>query len=707
MNNISTSGPCIASHGRELNPLTSPPLPSQAPTSAASVHAVKSTADGTSFTSIDQIADNAIDAALALDWPAALPSTQPVLQLVKTPYHHMSTYSDDILPPDQWRMVSTPSRPSIHTPSTSTLSAASAVWSTAAEPPSTSHFKPPRVLDLFCGGGGSSLGFAAASFNIAAGVDNNADALNCFHANHPAARHLRLDLYNMDAALRALRPLPRFDLITISSPCTPFSTAGRLDPADPRIQLTFNGLKIAVALCPRAIVFENVPHLLQHNGGATWRTCLKILKDAGYHVQFRDDIDSQHFIPQRRRRLLLVATETDPGTSLDFDSAARQLLSRPVVTLADTFPHWKGRFYFHQNRGSGGKCLYALDDVSPPLRCNCGTIPRTAPKVSPLDAGPFSQRVVPTLPELAQIAGWPTHASLPPQRTKAGRILGNAVSPPVSEWLGGLILPYLRGQPPSVDHLVAQLDALQCSTDDSDALSNSAVCPPCDASLPAAHTPASADVLRLLRFQELRQPGAFSAPVSGTTDPQQLSMDAAVRDPEVHSDVAMHVAQLQRRERKRLALAMRTKITTDGTLRSLKDPIWSSPPTDAPPSSGNPAAMFAARPYDRKMEPETPTHPCAVSQRWRHWRAAHMLHCVRCQRYSTQRHNSPVPLAAIKTAIMNDDSPPSDSFTPDPQCYQAGMVEDVRVGFNPPFDPAPPDSKEIKNGSTCWDEWPM
>ena len=85
MNNISTSGPCIASHGRELNPLTSPPLPSQAPTSAASVHAVKSTAGGTSFTSIDQIADNAIDAALALDWPAALPSTQPVLQLVKTP----------------------------------------------------------------------------------------------------------------------------------------------------------------------------------------------------------------------------------------------------------------------------------------------------------------------------------------------------------------------------------------------------------------------------------------------------------------------------------------------------------------------------------------------------------------------------------------------------------------------------------------------
>ena len=53
-------------------------------------------------------------------------------------------------------------------------------------------------------------------------------------------------------------------MITVSSPCTPFSTAGRRDdPSDPRIQLTFNGLLMAVALSPAAIVLENVPSLLQ------------------------------------------------------------------------------------------------------------------------------------------------------------------------------------------------------------------------------------------------------------------------------------------------------------------------------------------------------------------------------------------------------------------------------------------------------------
>ena len=134
-----------------------------------------------------------------------------------------------------------------------------------------------------------------------------------------------------------------------------------------------------------------------------------------------------------------------------------------------------------------------------------------------------------------------------------------------------------------------------------------------------------------LNAADAAQPGAHAPPIVGTIDAQQLQMDAAVPDPDTHSDISVHVAQLQRRERARLALQMRTKILADGTLRGLRDPIWSAPPVGAPPSSGNPAAMFGARPWKRQDASGQPTHPCTVSQRWRNWRAGHMLHCVRCQ----------------------------------------------------------------------------
>ena len=42
-----------------------------------------------------------------------------------------------------------------------------------------------KVVDLFCGAGGSTLGFKMAGFKVVLAVDINEVALNSYNANHP------------------------------------------------------------------------------------------------------------------------------------------------------------------------------------------------------------------------------------------------------------------------------------------------------------------------------------------------------------------------------------------------------------------------------------------------------------------------------------------------------------------------------------------
>ena len=637
--------------------------------------------------------------------------------------------------------------------------------------------RAPRALDVCCGGGGMSHGLTAAGFNVVAGIDFEQDALEVFARGHPDALPIRGDLYMPELLLPGLRRLGLLDLVTVSSPCQPFSYAGRHDPKDKRIQITFNGLRLATELRPRCILFENVPPFAKHNEGKTLRKAVKILTDAGYEVTHHDAVDSTSFVPQRRRRFILIAFRKGEGVLPDLQGAVARLAEKPIVTLRDTFPHWpKDACYFHQNRGTGKKCIYSLDDVSPPLRKNCGTITRTY-RATPGngDAGKFEDCRTPTIRELGAIAGWPPDAYLPKIRTKVGRVLGNCVVAPVGKFLGELIIGGLRKDAP--EHAVAPASH-RSSVLRADAPEWK--CPPCPPSPPPAvtsqkdgptirwsdptvrwkggkgrctghrtsrsripggikegHRYEAAEIGRvarreakhrarerqrrarerpavaprrplpsaqdLLRAADMAAPGARDSPLPGSTDPEVLRMDAAVRDPEVHR-VAMHAAQLRRRERKRLTLLLRERIITDGTLRDLSDPLWSAPPLGAPPYSGNPAAMFGARPWVRQDASHEPTHPCTVSQHWRSWKSLHFFHCLRCQRHTRSLRGDALPLDVIRTAHATGKLPDDDEICLDPDCYANAMLDDIRVGFCPPLEPKPPPT-EVPNGPSIWNEW--
>jgi len=98
------------------------------------------------------------------------------------------------------------------------------------------------------------------------------------------------------------------DLLVGGTPCQSFSVAGlRKGLTDPRGNLALTFLGLADKLKPRWIVWENVPGVLSSNGGRDFGSFVGALGQLGYGWAMRI-LDAQHFgVPQRRRRVFVVA----------------------------------------------------------------------------------------------------------------------------------------------------------------------------------------------------------------------------------------------------------------------------------------------------------------------------------------------------------------------------------------------------------------
>lgn len=159
----------------------------------------------------------------------------------------------------------------------------------------------PRVLDLFAGCGGLSLGFSAASFSIAAAVEFDPEAAAShgrnFHGSDPAHSAARdITTTSPEDLVRELGLGPAataFDVLVGGPPCQAFARVGRPklrevdDHAeafkhDPRAQLYIDYLRYVEAFAPLAVLVENVPDALNHGGQNIAEEIAEVLESKGY-----------------------------------------------------------------------------------------------------------------------------------------------------------------------------------------------------------------------------------------------------------------------------------------------------------------------------------------------------------------------------------------------------------------------------------------
>lgn len=160
-----------------------------------------------------------------------------------------------------------------------------------------------RVLDLFCGGGGSSLGARRAGARIMLGVDAWDRAIESYRTNFRCrAENIELTPSSTAADLGLKRG--QIDLLLASPECTNHTCAKGSGERSEASKLTAHYvLNFTRDLNPRWVVIENVIHMKNWVG---YLPLLEGLAELGYGVRI-EDIDSVEFgVPQTRRRLFLL-----------------------------------------------------------------------------------------------------------------------------------------------------------------------------------------------------------------------------------------------------------------------------------------------------------------------------------------------------------------------------------------------------------------
>lgn len=196
-----------------------------------------------------------------------------------------------------------------------------------------------RVVDLFAGGGGLTLGAAEAArrvglaMSVVLAVEMDPAAHGVYKLNFPTAVTECQDINTLfdgeigakptDVERKVAKRVGPVDLLLAGPPCQGHSDLNnKTRRRDPRNALYLRAIRAAEILRPTFVVIENVP-AVRHDHGAVVDKAMAFLSGAEYTAA-DDVLDLVRFgVPQRRRRHILIAVRdelVDPAVILDIET---------------------------------------------------------------------------------------------------------------------------------------------------------------------------------------------------------------------------------------------------------------------------------------------------------------------------------------------------------------------------------------------------
>lgn len=166
-----------------------------------------------------------------------------------------------------------------------------------------------KIIDLFCGIGGLSLGFEQAGFEVVSAVDMWADAVKTYNHNRKdkVAQVISVEDFNNDV-LPSLTKEHKITGIIGGPPCQGFSTVGKREIDDPRNRMYLEFYKAVKMASPDFFVIENVKGMLTLNKGAFVKDLLERFGEngLGYTISYKLLNAADYGVPQNRYRVFYV-----------------------------------------------------------------------------------------------------------------------------------------------------------------------------------------------------------------------------------------------------------------------------------------------------------------------------------------------------------------------------------------------------------------
>ena len=297
--------------------------------------------------------------------------------------------------------------------------------------------KKIRVVDLFSGCGGMSLGFQNAGFDIVAAFENWAPAIQVYGKNFKHPVHTS-DLSKKDSIQEICALVP--EIIIGGPPCQDFSSAGHRDESLGRANLTSNFAQIIIKSKPNYFVMENVPTIQKSQILATIK---KQFKKTGYGLTSVVLDASLCGVPQQRKRFFLIGDLSGEDNFLNERLLAK--LSNKKMTMFDYFGDSLGfKYYFRVPRSYSRRGVYSIHEPSMTIRGVDRPVPKGYPghPADPINMNSKIRTLTPA--ERSQVQTFPEDFEFVGTKTNINQMIGNAVPVKLAEFVAKALHEYIE-----------------------------------------------------------------------------------------------------------------------------------------------------------------------------------------------------------------------------------------------------------------------
>ena len=298
-----------------------------------------------------------------------------------------------------------------------------------------------KIVDIFCGCGGLSLGLQKAKFDIVAACDYWDKAVEVYQNNfsHPCFQH---DLSDRDTSLAWIKQYCP-DIIVGGPPCQDFSSAGKRDITLGRADLTYDYAYFVNKIKPKWFIMENVDRI------KTSHILHDIVDDFienGYGLTSVILDASLCAVPQARKRFFLIGELNGKHNSL-LPYLQMNLADQPM-TVKDYFGDLLDiSHYYRHPRNYTRRGIFSVNEPSPTIRGVNRPLPKTYTlnQCDGFDLDLSKVRPLTTI-ERSYIQTFPKEFLFTGTKTNLEQMIGNAVPVNLAYFVGRAIQTYIQDQ---------------------------------------------------------------------------------------------------------------------------------------------------------------------------------------------------------------------------------------------------------------------
>lgn len=290
----------------------------------------------------------------------------------------------------------------------------------------------PTAKGYFSGCGGMELGMMLAGVNVIQSLDLDKEATDCMKANSNYFAH---QILTEDIKTKTVLDQTDSDIIIGTYPCTKYSPIADIHGTRTGDDLFLHFFRHIAIAKPEMYVVENVP------GMKKFEVVMEAMtKLPDYYVNVFCPVDAAYWLPQRRKRLILIGTRKPFHIAAPKPSAKRVRLrdileKEPQVEMPE--------YVLRRIKGKYRDLPIVIDpDDTDALAPTC--VAHYAKDLSTrLVKDPNAEHGVRpfSIREYARLQGFPDDFHFPNRRSSY-RLIGNAVPVHMGEWVGREVMRY-------------------------------------------------------------------------------------------------------------------------------------------------------------------------------------------------------------------------------------------------------------------------